>query len=44
MLDSTTGAIERGLSRDEWSKKLQQAGLQGEPELVYPERKGPRFQ
>jgi len=43
ILDSTTGAIERGLSRDEWSSKLQEAGLQGEPELVHPERKGPRF-
>ena len=43
ILDSTTGAIERGLSREEWLKKLQKAGLQGEPELVYPERKGPRF-
>jgi hypothetical protein len=43
ILDSTTGTIERGLSRDEWSKRLQKAGLQGEPELVYPERKGPRF-
>jgi len=43
ILDSTTGTIERGLSREEWSKKLQKAGLQGEPELVYPERKGPRF-
>jgi len=42
ILDSTTGAIERGLSREEWLKKLQKAGLQGEPELVYPERKGPR--
>jgi len=43
ILDSTTGTIERGLSREEWSKKLQKAGVQGEPELVYPERKGPRF-
>ena len=43
ILDSATGAIERGLSREEWSKKLQEAGLQGEPELVHPERKGPRF-
>jgi len=43
ILDSTAGTIERGLSREEWSKKLQKAGLQGEPELVYPERKGPRF-
>ena len=43
ILDSTTGAIERGLSREEWSKKLRKAGLPGEPELVYPERKGPRF-
>ena len=43
ILDSTTGAIERGLSREECSKKLQKAGFQGEPELVNPERKGPRF-
>jgi hypothetical protein len=43
ILDTTTGTIERGLSRGEWSKKLQKAGLQGEPELVTPERKGPRF-
>jgi hypothetical protein len=43
ILDSTTGAIERGLSREEWSKRLQKAGLQGEPVLVSPERKGPRF-
>ena len=43
ILDSTTGTIERGLSRDDWMKKLQSSGLQGEPELVYPERKGPRF-
>ncbi len=43
ILDSTTGTIERGLSREDWLKKLQIAGLQGEPELVYPERKGPRF-
>ena len=42
ILDSTTGTIERGLSREEWLKKLQQAGLQGEPVLAYPERKGPR--
>jgi len=44
ILDSTTGAIERGLSREEWLQKLQKAGLQGEPELVDPERKGPRFE
>ena len=43
ILDSTTDAIERGLSREEWSKKLQKAGLQGQPVLVSPERKGPRF-
>ncbi|MHB0961477.1 MAG: hypothetical protein ACYC6N_07215 [Pirellulaceae bacterium] len=43
ILDSTTGTIERGLSREDWMKKLQKAGLQGEPELAYPERKGPRF-
>jgi hypothetical protein len=43
ILDSTTGAIERGLSREDWLKALQKAGLQGEPELVNPERKGPRF-
>ena len=34
ILDSTTGAVERGLSREEWLKKLRQAGLQGEPVLV----------
>lgn len=43
ILDSTTGAIERGLSREDWLKKLQKAGLQGEPESVPPEKKGPRF-
>jgi hypothetical protein len=43
ILDTTTGTIEMGLSRGEWLKKLQNAGLQGEPELVDPERKGPRF-
>jgi hypothetical protein len=43
ILDSTTGTIERGLSRADWLNKLHKAGLQGEPELVYPERKGPRF-
>jgi len=42
ILDSTTGAIERGLSREDWLKKLQKAGLQGDPELVYPGRKAPR--
>ena len=44
ILDSSTGAIEKGLSREDWLKKLQKAGLQGEPELVYPERKAPRYQ
>ena len=43
ILDSSTGTIEMGLSREDWLKKLQKAGLQGDPELVYPERKGPRF-
>ena len=43
ILDSTTGAIESGLSREGWLKKLQKAGIQGEPELVYPVSKGPRF-
>lgn len=42
ILDSTTGAIEKGLSREEWLKKLQKAGVQGEPELVYPGWKAPR--
>ena len=42
ILDSATGTIERGLSREDWLKKLQKAGLQGEPELVSPERKGAR--
>ena len=31
-----------GLSREDWLKKLQKAGLQGEPELVDPGRKTPR--
>ena len=44
ILDTTAGTIERGLSREEWLKKLRKTGRQGEPELVYPERKGPRFQ
>ena len=44
ILDSTTGAIEKGLSREDWLKKLQKAGLQGEPGLVYPGRKAPRYQ
>ena len=43
ILDSTTGTIQRGLAREDWLKKLQKAGLQGEPDLVYPEQKGPRF-
>jgi len=42
ILDSSTGAIEMGLSREDWLKKLQKAGLQGELQLVSPERKGPR--
>jgi hypothetical protein len=42
ILDSATGTIERGLSRGDWLKKLRKAGLQGEPELVYPGRKAPR--
>ena len=42
ILDSTTGAIERGLSRENWLNKLQKAGLQGDPVLVYPGRKAPR--
>lgn len=41
ILDSTTGAIERGLSREDWLKKLQKAGVQGEPEPVPSEKKGP---
>jgi hypothetical protein len=44
ILDSSTGAIEKGLSREDWLKKLQKAGLQGAPELVYPGRKAPRYQ
>jgi hypothetical protein len=36
ILDSSTGAIKKGLSREDWLKKLQKAGLQGEPVLVYP--------
>jgi hypothetical protein len=43
ILDSSTGAIEKGLSREDWLKKLQKAGLQGEPVLVYPGRKAPRY-
>ena len=42
ILDSSTGTIEMGLSREDWLKKLQKAELQGEPELVYPGRKAPR--
>ena len=42
ILDSSTGTIEMGLSREDWLKKLQKAGLQGEPELVDPGRKTPR--
>ncbi len=42
ILDSATGTIERGLSREDGLKKLQKAGLPGEPELVYPGRKAPR--
>jgi hypothetical protein len=42
ILDSTTGAIEKGLSRQDWLKKLQKAGVPGEPDLVYPGRKAPR--
>ena len=42
MLDSATGTIERGLSRADWLQKLKKAGVQGEPELVYPGRKAPR--
>ena len=44
ILDSSTGAMEKGLSREDWLKKLQKAGLQGEPGLVYPGRKAPRYQ
>jgi hypothetical protein len=43
ILDATTGTIEKGLSREDWLKKLQKAGLQGEPGLVYPGRKAPRY-
>ena len=42
ILDSATGTIERGLSREDWLKKLRKASLQGEPVLVYPGRKAPR--
>lgn len=42
ILDSTTGAIEKGLSREDWLKKLRKAGVPGEPDLVYPGRKAPR--
>ena len=44
IVNTTAGTIERGLSGEEWLKKLRKTGRQGEPELVYPERKGPRFQ
>ena len=44
ILDSSTGTTEKGLSREDWLKKLQKAGLQGEPRLVYPGRKAPRYQ
>ena len=42
ILDSATGTIERGLSREDWLQKLKKAGLQGEPDLAYPGRKAPR--
>lgn len=42
ILDSAKGTIENGLSREDWLKKPQKAGLQGEPHLVYPGRKAPR--
>lgn len=42
ILDSTMGAIQKGLSREDWLAKLHKAGIQGEPELFYPERKAPR--
>lgn len=42
ILNSTTGAIELGLSREDWLKKLQAAGLQGEPVLLPAERMRPR--
>lgn len=42
ILDSTRGAVEKGLSREDWLKKLQEAGVQGEPELVHPGMKSPR--
>jgi len=44
ILDSSTGAIEKGLSREDWLNKLHKAGLQGEPELVYAGRKAPCYQ
>ena len=40
ILDSSTGVIEKGLSREDWLTKLKKAGLQGEPELVSPAKKG----
>lgn len=43
IIDTTTGTVELGFSQEEWLKKLEKAGLRGEPELVPPERKGPRF-
>lgn len=42
ILDSTTGAIELGLSREDWLKKLQKTGLPGEPVLLPAESMRPR--
>jgi hypothetical protein len=43
ILDTKTGAIENGLSREVWLQKLNKAGVQGEPALVHPDRITPRF-
>ncbi len=43
ILDSKTGAIENGLSREVWLEKLKNAGVQGEPALVDPGKKSPRI-
>jgi hypothetical protein len=42
IVNTTTGAIELGLSREEWKNRLSKLGVEGEPELVAPERKGPQ--
>jgi len=36
LLDTTTEVIQKGLSRENWLKKLHEAGVKGEPKLDYP--------